>query len=190
MVSLKIVALGLVTLLFAVDFGSQFSTAYAARSERVRQDKIYLVKGKQLMTECPLPLGNTYAESTVSAAVGPVRLAFRDAFTNSALVLLARAFYRLVTENIIAKMAMPKDSTEAILYGIVCLAAFYTISQYGQVFIISFAKWMMHRSTLAEKRHARAEKHAQRAQAVTTSIGPENLKTALAAVCPRSEEVD
>ncbi len=187
---LKIIAL-FVVVLFAIDFGSQFSSAYGARSERVRQDKIYILKGKQLMSECPLPLGSTYAESTVNAAVGPLRLAFRDAFSNAGVVLLARGFYRMITENIIAQIAMPKDASHAIAFALIGLGAIWLFGQYGQVAMLACTKWAMHKASLEENRLVREAKIIRRLEkrehertAAATPFGPEALKDAIAAVMP------
>lgn len=193
---LKIVIF-LAVALFAVDFISQFGTAYGARSERVRQDRIYLDKGKALMVECPLPLGTSYAESSLNAAVGPLRLAFRDAFSNAGAVLLARAFYRMITENIIAQIAMPKDATHAIVYGLVGLAVAWIFVQYGQVLVLACTKWSMHRATIEENRLAREFKAARRLEkrqheaqfSSATPIGPQSLKEVLDAVMPAAGAV-
>jgi len=187
---LKIIAL-FVVVLFAIDFGSQFSSAYGARSERVRQDRIYLAKGKQLISECPLPLGSTYAESTVNAAVGPLRLAFRDAFSNAGVVLLARGFYRMITENIIAQMAMPQDASHAIAVALLGLGAIWLFGQYGQVAVLACTKWAMHNASLKENRLVREAKIVKRLEkrqreqiSAATPFGPEALKDAIAAVMP------
>lgn len=191
MTPLKIVSV-LVVALLAIDFFSQFSSAYGARSEQVRQDKIYVAKGKALMVECPLPLSRSYAESSLNAAVGPLRLAFRDAFSNAGAVLLARAFYRMITENIIAQIAMPKDATHAIVYGFMGLAVAWVFVQYGQVLVLACTKWSMHRASIEENRLAREFKIARRLEkrqyeaqsAVATPIGPQFLKEAIDAVMP------